>query len=493
MSLWPNWVGPAYLARSPVMAAETCENLYLDTITETKNAKHQLLLGTPGLTLLVSGAQTLADVGCRGNFSQDGLTVSVLGGTLYQVDTTVGAKYPLGRLADDGAPVSFACNGQGGTELAICAGGELRILNLLTLVLSPQIALPLTNVPQVVRYMDGYFLLTEKGTLRVWYSALEDGTSWNALDFFAVSLQSTNVIGIEVLADRLWVFQSQTSVVYYDTGDTVNPFQPYPSTVMQEGAVSPWAITVIGETIIWLSQDNQGHGRLVQATTPTPGRVSTPAIDYSLAQAATLLTSELLAYEQQGHAFACLTSPDLGPHGWTWVYDDTEKQWHRRFSWDSATATKRKWRVRGLCAVGALLLVGDWDTGNLYTLDLDAYDEAGAPMPWERTAPYLSAENQAMAIDQIELGLEAGVGLPSGQGSDPTCWMELSDDGARTFGPPVDASWGPQSDYNDRCVWTRCGQAIAGKYVARISGSDPVKRALGPGLYIRATPGSGNY
>lgn len=489
--LWTSFIGPAYLARSPVMAAETCVNLFLETIDETKNAKRQMLLGTPGLRRLLTAPGP--DIICRGNFSQDGLTLSAIGGTLYHVDLSVPAMYALGPLSNDGSPVSYASNGQGGTQVAVCTAGELKILDTQTLVLSAAIALPLTNVPQVVRYMDGFFLLTEKDTIRVWFSALEDGTSWNALDFFAVSLQSSNVIGIEVLADRLWVFQSQTSVVYYDTGDTDNPFQPYPSTVMQEGATSPWAITVIGETILWLSQDNQGHARIVQATTPTPQRVSTPAIDYSLAQAETLLTAEMLAYEQQGHAFVACTAPQLTDAGWTWVWDDTEKAWHRRASFNATTGTFLRWRARGCCEVDGVLLVGDYENGNLYALDLDTYDEDGALLPWERTAPYVSAENQVMAIDQIELGLEAGVGLPSGQGSDPTCWLSLSDDGARTFGPPQDASMGAQADYNDRCTWTRCGQYFAQKLVARISGSDPVKRAFGPGLWMRATAGTGQY
>lgn len=492
MSLWPNFIGPAYLARSAVLAAETLENLYLETILEEKNAKRQMYLGTPGLRPIITAPAP--NIGCRGNFSQDALTVSVIGAMLYWVNLSVPALYPIGTLANDGSPVSFACNGQGGNQLAIVSGGELKILNTVTMVLSAAIALPLTNVPQVVRYMDGYFLVTEKNTIRVWFSALEDGTSWNALDFFAVSLQSSNVIGIEVLADRLWVFQSQTSVVYYDTGDNDNPFQPYPSTVMQEGATSPWAIMVIGETIMWLSQDNQGFARVVQATTPNPQKVSTPAIDYSLAQADTLLTAEMLGYEQQGHIFTALTAPNLGAYGWTWVVDSAEgNAWHRRFSWHAATATKRMWRVRGCCSVGGILLVGDRDTGDLYALDLDTYDENGDTMPWERTAPYISAENQILVMDQIEMGIEAGVGLPSGQGSDPTCWLTLSDDGARTFGPPMDATFGQQSDYNDRCIWTRCGQAMAGKLVARVSGSDPVKRVIGPGLYLRAQAGTGQY
>lgn len=491
MSLWPNFIGPAYLDRSPVMAAETCVNLFVHTIAEDKNAKRQMLLGTPGLKFLI--APTDGEIICRGNFSQDGLTVSVIGSGLYHVDLSVPALYRIGTLANDGAPVSFACNGQGGNQLAICTGGELKILNTQTLVLSPSVVLPLTNTPQVVRYMDGYFLLTEKNTIRVWFSALEDGTSWNALDFFAVSLQSSNVVGIEVLADRLWVFQTQTSVVYYDTGDSDNPFQPYPSTVMQEGAVSPWAIGVIGETIVWLSQDNQGHGRLVQATTPAPQRVSTPAIEYSLAQAETLLTSEMLAYEQQGHAFFALTAPNLTDVGWTWCYDDVEKGWHRRASWNPITGTFLRWRARGLCQTDGMLVVGDYANGNLYVLDLDTYAEHDVLLPWERTAPYISAENQILVMDQIELGVEAGVGLPSGQGSDPTCWLALSDDGARTFGPPDPVTYGQQSDYGDRCLWTRCGQAFAGKLVARISGSDPVKRAFGPGLYLRAQAGTGLY
>ncbi len=485
MPLWDGFIGPSNRARSATIAADQAINIFLETTTISEEIKLKTFYGTPGMKFLM----TLATLGCRGIFSQDGRTWAVFGAVLYELNLIARTSSVLGTVPNDGLPVSFASNGRGGEQMVCCAGGSLFVFNLVTNTLSAAIVLPLTNAPVYLDFIDGYFLLLEADTVRVWFSNLEDGTTWDALDFFARSQTSDNVIGMKVFRDRVWVFGSLSSEVYYDGGDLLNPFVPYPGSVMQEGTINQTCITIQGESVYWVAQDNLGRNRMVSAVNYAPTVISTPPIGYALAAMTTVDDAEVLAYEQEGHPFVAWTFP-TGDQ--TWVWDVREQTWHQRDSYDVTMSQSHRWRARGLASVGTMLVTGDYATGVLCTLDLDTFtDEDSLTIRRARRAPYLSQENQWMFIDQIELGMQTAVGLVAGQGSAPQVMLSLSKDAGATWIPPTTASIGAMGATVARAIWRRLGRVRADRLVIEVTQTDPVRCVWGPGLWIRATAGSG--
>ena len=490
MPLWPAFVGPAYRARSQTIDAEALINLYVETTGSQGDVKKSNLYGTPGAKFLFS----VATADCRGCFSEDTVTLITVGAQLYSLDLVNTTAIALGTIVDDGKPVSYESNGRGGEQIAICGGGQLKILNLLTMTLSAAIVLPLTNAPVMLAFLDGSFLLLEAATIRVWFSSLEDGTVWDALDFFATSETSDNLVGIKRLRDKVWIYGSRTTSVYYDSGDATNPFVPYPGSVMNEGLMSPWAVGVQGETLIWLGINKHGARHIVTGQYYAPTRVSTPAVDFALAAMPTVNDAEVLIYEQEGHSFACFTFPTANQ---TWCYDAIESAkrgepiWHQRDTWNPATNTSTAWRGRGVATTSIGTIIGDRNTGGIYLLDLDTFCDAFGNIRRLRRATYLSAENQWMFLDQIELGMQAGVGLLSGQGSDPHVMAAISRDGAQTWDPPMQAAIGPMGAYLATASWYACGRVRTDRFVLEVTQTDPVRTVWGPGLWLRATPGTG--
>lgn len=489
MPLWPNFIGPAYRARSESAAADTLKNLYLEMTEIAEETKSGFFYGTPGLKSLLSTSGS----GCRGTWSQDGLTIAVIGGTVYQVDFLALTATSLGTMPNDGARCSFASNGRGGEQLGICGGGVLKVLDLVTMTLSGSVSLPLSNLPVVLKFIDGYGLLLEADTATVWFSNLEDLTTWDALDFFARSHSSDNLVGMEVVRNRLWTFGSDYTEVYYDTGDADNPFQPYPGSLMHEGAVYWAAIVGVGDAVYWLGQNRTGTNRVLRGVDYSPVVISSPAISFALAALSRdMAAAEADAYEQEGHDFVCWSIGDE-----TWCYDIRESAltgeacWHQRTNWDETHGTEHRWRARGICAAGSVILCGDYLSGDLYTLDLDTFEDNGNTIVRERTAPYLSTENQWLFLDQIEMGLQSGVGLSSGQGSDPELLLSVSGNGGASFNPPIAGTMGAIGEALNRAMWVMLGRVRADRLVIRIRQSDPVRAAWGPGLWLRATPGSG--
>lgn len=91
-----------------------------------------------------------------------------------------------------------------------------------------------------------------------------------------------------------------------------------------------------------------------------------------------------------------------------------------------------------------------------------------------------------MFITRLAAEFETGVGLATGQGSDPTVWLSWSDDYGRTFGNDATARIGAIGEYRTRVEWRRLGRARG--RVFRLQWSDPVYTSL-LAVDVEAEPG----
>lgn len=491
MPLFAAFCGGSNAERSSLADAELSVNLFRSTTEAVGAAKPGSLLGTPGRRRL----GTVATNGGRGVFTQDGRTWTGVGDTIYEltldpVTGAVTAATVRGTLPDDGLPISWASNGDGGLQLALVGGGQYKILNLLTNVLSPAIVLPMTNAPRCVGFLDGYFILSEADSLRFWFSNLENGLIVDALDFATRSTASDRIVALTCANSRIWLFGSETSEAYEDVGDADNPFQPIKGSLFQIGIAGAWTLSVGVNTMRWVGRSRRSGPGVYRLDGYTGTRISTHAMEAALALATTLANAEGLTYEQDGHLFYAVTCPSLGDAGDTLVVDETEQgQWHHRRAWNASLGREEMWPVRGHACVGQFHVTGTWHSGAICALDLATYDDDGAILRARRRAPYLGAENAWATIDAFELGVENGVGLVSGQGVDPQIELLVSKDGAKTWFSMGTASLGPMGAYDDRTFWTRLGRARIDRLVVETIITDPVKRVIGPGAWIRATPG----
>jgi hypothetical protein len=505
MALWPQFVDGSYTTRSANIDAEATLNLYKETVDSASNPKKAYLIGTPGITykqtafILASGGTGLSP-GCRGLWTQNGRTFGVFADTLNELTLTgTGATLAMtvtsrGSVGQDGLPVFFASNGSGspgGNQLAISSNGALYILNLATNILTGPIVTPLTNPAGPVLFLNGYFLLHELNTLKVWFSELEDGTLWNALDWFARSNTSDNFVGMVALHDQIKVFGTKTGELYYNAGEADNPFLPYPGSVSMDGAVSRFAIKVLGESIIWAAKNEWDVIRAMRAGSGEATVISTPAVEYAWGQYTTTSDLEMEAYEQEGHPFAVFTFPTADA---TWIYDLREASWHQRTRWDGVV--DHRWRVRGICAPGLqVLLVGDYLQQSVGVLSLDVFAETtftgdpGTAIHRLRRAPYVAAENQLLFLDEVELGLQPGVGTALTPA--PTVNLRVSRDFGTTYTALITAAIGAAGAALTRAIWRRLGRSRADRLVLEVSQTDRVRCVWGPGLHLRVTPGSG--
>jgi hypothetical protein len=397
-----------------------------------------------------------------------------------------------GAIPDDGLPVTFASNGDGGSQLAICGGGQINVLNLVTNALTTA-TLPFSN-PVMIVFQDGYGLVNELGTPKTWFSALEDFTTWDALDFFARSVQSDDTVAMAVTRDRLFVLGSKTSTQYYDSGDADNPWSPYPGTTMQIGAVSWMTVTVYNDVVRMLAKSAKGEPRIVQFRADAQVQVlSTPAIVNFLASCPTLTDAEAMVYEQHDHPFYVITCPSSTADIKTYHCDLLEQNlWAARAGFDETSGMYTRWRARGNTEASNMIFVGDYQTGDVYTLDLDTYEDNGVTLKRERIAPYLSQEPQWLYVRQAQLIAQQGVGLPTGntEDTDPQVEMLISRDNGQTWISAGIAGLGKIGEYTRRTIWRNLGRFRADLGVIRVIQTAAVKCAWG-GVALTTENGTG--
>ena len=139
-------------------------------------------------------------------------------------------------------------------------------------------------------------------------------------------------------------------------------------------------------------------------------------------------------------------------------------------------------------------IVGDFENGKIYALDLDMFSDNGTAQKWLRSWRALDtgANNlKRSAHHSLQLDCDCGVGLNSGQGSDPQVMLRWSDDGGHTWSNEHWTKIGKIGQYGYRAFWRRLGMTLKLRdRVYEVSGTDPVKIViLGAELHASGTNG----
>jgi hypothetical protein len=243
------------------------------------------------------------------------------------------------------------------------------------------------------------------------------------------------------------------------------------------GCISPYSLAKLDNGVFWLGSDARGKGIVYRANGYTGTRISTHAVEWQIQQYADITDAFGYTYQQDGHAFYVLIFPSANT---TWVYDVATQAWHERAGFENGQFTRHRSNCQ--MAFNNEIVVGDFQTGNIYAFDLEDYSDNGQIQKWYRTWRALpTGQNnfKRTAQHSLQLNCEAGVGLNTGQGSDPQVMLRWSDDGGHTWSNEHWAPIGQIGAYGRRTFWRRLGMTLKLRdRVYELSGTDPVKIAI---------------
>jgi len=461
------FVGASYIERSRNLDCQACINMF-PVMGESGTAKAvRALYGTPGTRPLVSAASGAVRGMHAPTNSGDGIVV--VGSTVYRLNSAF-ALTSVGTIDTLDTPVKIDDNG---LQAVIVTGPAGYVLDLTTNVLT-QIGDPAFYGADNVDFLNTYAIFNRPDTNQFYISGSNEIT-FDALDFATAESNYEPIVNFIVNHDELIFFKETVTEIWRASGSADFPFARDTNAAIEQGCAARDSVAPLDNTVFWLGKDTQGAGIVYRMDGYTPRRVSTDAIEYAIAGYSDMSDALAYTYQQEGHSFYVLTFPTGNA---TWVYDIATQLWHQRAYLDPANGRLGRHRSNSHMYFGGKHIVGDYQNGNLRTLDLDYYyDGDSDPLPAIRAASHIANGDYGEIIhNRLQIDMESGVGLNDGFGIAPVAYLDWSDDGGKTWSNQHAASLGALGNYSTRVRWNRLGRSRDRVY--RLTISDPVKRAI---------------
>lgn len=472
-------VGGFYQSRSIIANDIRCVNLYPEKNAEGAPTPFTDYL-TPGLTLLKAAGEafgpTAGEARPGGAYlaSNGGLYI-VVGKTLYFVDPTW-RFFTLGNLT---TTTGLVCMQDNGTDLVLVDGSTSGFsVNLITNVM---IAYPDVNFlgADRVDYLDTFLVMNQPNT-RNFYSTLSNVLTIDPTYVASKTSYPDNIQTLIVNHRELWLLGSQKSTeLWYDAGGTQFPFQIEPGVYIEQGCVAKASVARHDVEVFWLGVNADGKATVFLGKDYKAIPISTFAVASKLSDYAVISDAIGMVYQQLDHVFYVLTFPTANK---TWVYDRTTNIWHERV-WTDSNGGENRIRPNFLCAAYGKILAGDWETGDLYHLDLESNTDNGAPIVRIRSFPHLQNSAKRSSFSRFTLDMECGMVMDS---DDYTVTMRYSYDKGRTWSSPLTQSLGALGQYLIWPTWPG-SQGLSRDMLYEVSWSSPVDTALN-GAYVNVVP-----
>lgn len=401
---------------------------------------------------------------------------AAVGSGLYRVNTDWTMTL-LGQLSTSSAPVSMSDNGQ---TLVAVDGSSFGWQVDLTSGAFSAITDPAFYGATRADFLDTFFLFNNPGTNQ-WYCSQSEAVTFDSLYIVAKSSSPGPVAGVAVLGSEVWIIGLNSgSEVWFDSGASDFPFQRVPTGVIPHGTIAAGSIASTGDELLFLGADPLGERVLYAASGFQVQRVSTHGVEeawrsYSFVQDAIAYTRR-----QAGHTFYVLTFPTADA---TWVFEPAlgEAGWHQ---WQSLGADGRQHRHRvawGAHAYNALI-GQDWQTGALYLVSLDAYDDAGSAVQRVRSFPHMVNDGRQVLYSRFAADMEPGE--TAGPGAPPIS-LRWSDTRGLSWGNPVTEDLGLPGQFDRSVSFRQLG--IARDRVFELSWDAPVRTSL-LGAFVDVVP-----
>lgn len=459
----PAFLGGTDEQRSTNLSDNKCINLYPTTNDDGTVGG---FVATPCLSLYATTPTAAITSGIY--TASNGRCFLVASAVLYEVTTG-------GTLTSRGAITAGTVSRMedNGIELIIVNGTDGWLFTFATNTLAVIAAAAFPNGCKTVSYMNGRFVVCEPNTQNFYISDPLDGATWDALNVQTVDSNPDYVTGQVVSNNELIVFCEKSGEVFYDTGAYPTPFVRNTSGVFEVGCLSPYSICKADNTIFWLGSSSTGLGVIWRLNGYTPSRISSYSVEYAIQQMTDTSDAIAFTYQQDGHHFYVITFPTGDK---TFAYDLNTQKWHERASFSEVTGLFSRWEAQEYAYFDGKHLVGDYTEGNIYSLDLDIYEDDSLTRKWMRSWRAPGSNMKRVPHHTLTLEIESGVGLVGG--TDPQIMMRYSDDGGHTWSNELWKSMGQLGEFDTRLKWHRLGMTKSFPRIYEISGTEPVKTIL---------------
>lgn len=444
--------------RSTQFSSELTRNVYFDKAENDRTGMHDF----PGLKAW--GTSTGED---RGFHVMADVLYKLNGVTLYRVASN-GAYTSLGTVPGSSRAV-FADDG---INLLLVTGGSLYKFDGSSVSTITQTVV--TGVVSVA-YINKQFILTGANAVFA-VSDVGDPDTWNALNYAEEESAPDGLLRAYVFSQLVYMMGGKTVVPWYNSGTGNPPFDRQDTALVNIGIAGTFAVANTDQFMYWLGDDRKFY----QCVGAAARSIQTVAVANIIEAMATIDDCILSRFVFQGQDFIVATFPTEQK---TLIYSETYGYWGILAS--GVDPDGGRWYGNAVINCYGKNLVSDYRNGNIYELDGDTYTDAGDARLRIRTLPSFNGSmiglpGRQITISHIRLNMQCGVGLASGQGSDPVLMCQFSNDGGHTWGSEEQVSIGVMGDYAIPVDWFSFSTGY--EIRARIKCSDPVFLSMWDGI-----------
>ena len=416
--------------KSTQFSSEIARNIYY---AYSESADRVGAFDFPGLTLFADGSSLGVN---RGGYVFGGVLYKINGTTLYSVSSggvfttvgTVGAGTDRATWCDDGEHLLFVVSG----TVYKYDGATLSTVTVQAVI----------SNPSSITYIDGRFIVTGDDGL-FGNSEARDPDTWSALDYNEEGSKSDPLVRAYLFNQLIYMMGSSSIVPWYYSGSGNPPFDRQNTALVNVGLAGVDAVTNSKAEMFWLGDDRKFYHAVGASFEP----ISSPYIAKIVKDFETVSDCALSFFTTEGQDFLLAAFPTENK---TYLYSVTLKYWVVLASGTSDPGDA--WYGVSVINCYGKELVFDYRHGSIYELDSDAYTDDGDARLRVRVFPVftgkmLRAPGKRIIVGRITFNMQRGVGLESGQGSDPVIMCQMSNDGGHTWGDETFVSIGQIGEY----------------------------------------------
>jgi hypothetical protein len=446
--------GPSYQSRSKPLSSQRTVNWYQQVSEEGKD--NFVLMPFPGLLPIGSYSTVSSD---RGLTRMREILYQVKGTSLFKI-TSDGTHTNLGTIGGSGR-CTFANDG---INLVVVTGGKTYIYSTDTGSIVESTTVGTTGALSVA-VINSLYLFTFADTT---VTAFLDNSTKLFDTQGSVSAESNpdDLLRDFIFEQTIYRMGKRTIESWYNTPELTPPIARIEGQTFEVGLAAIHSVAKTDEALYWLGDDNAVY----RARAGTKERVSTDAISNELSK---LDVSNAYAhtFTLEGQNFyllqiagrpAFVLNESLGKKGWFELSSGIEDL---------------QWQGSSVIDCYGKLWVADESNGKVYNLDLDTFTNDGDTLKRTRVTTSINGglfgrKGQRIQMSRMQIIMETGTGLITGQGENPRIMIEASYDGGRTWAAGDWARVGRLGEHTLKVEW----HSLKSFYdmMVRLTTTDPV-------------------
>lgn len=276
-------------------------------------------------------------------------------------------------------------------------------------------------------------------TGQIYYSDINDATSWDVLNILNLQNGDTN-IACAALGDRMYVM-GQVSVQKFALrqGATLFPFIPA-EPIIEIGCASAASVAQEFGILVWLSKTDSGVGSIVATTGGEVKPISDQATDTALDKLEDISDASGYLYRNEnGHTMYRIS---FTHDNRSFEYDFNTKQWNRpeyakpKFPGNRHLGQKHVYFY-------SKHYVLDYSAPKLYEMSNLYGDDDGVRIRRARVSSIWEAPaNKRLNINSVTLRLKQGTGGDCNLDEEPLVYLQMSEDEGESYGNQLTSSIG---------------------------------------------------